>query len=270
MTKCSICKTNFKNLIGLNTHIALKHKDIPIAKYYEKYLPSYCKVCKKVIPYPIGSTNVKGYLQRKVCSQECKNLYNGLLISKSLKGNIPWNKGKDKETDIRIKNYGKKNASHFGNREWHKEQQKSNPKEYRQLKQKASIEANRTLAKSSKTGSYPELYLRDKLKEINIGFEFQYPIVIGENLSIVDIFIKPNICIFVDGEYWHNYPSGTEKDKMVNEMLPKMGYKVLRFWSLDVTRKVNKCLDEVYKTIPRKDPIKKLGIRNDYTLCPSL
>jgi len=87
------------------------------------------------------------------------------------------------------------------------------------LKQKASIEANRTLAKSSKTGSYPELYLRDKLKEINIGFEFQYPIVIGENLSIVDIFIKPNICIFVDGEYWHNYPSGTEKDKMVKGKL---------------------------------------------------
>ena len=64
------------------------------------------------------------------------------------------------------------------------------------------------------------------LKERGIPFEAQKRI---KGVSIPD-FVVGNLCIFADGDYWHNYPIGTEKDHLQNERLKKMGYEVLRFW----------------------------------------
>ena len=83
--------------------------------------------------------------------------------------------------------------------------------------------------------------------------------------GLPDIFIKPNICIFCDGDYWHanpiKYPIGIkirfgekvlnseqiwEKDKKVTESLIKSGYKVFRFWEKDIKKDVGKCIDKIF------------------------
>lgn len=55
-------------------------------------------------------------------------------------------------------------------------------------------------------------------------------------LTFVDFYIpERNLCIFIDGEYWHNIPRVKERDVFVNDCLRRLGYKVLRFWGEEVT-----------------------------------
>lgn len=49
-----------------------------------------------------------------------------------------------------------------------------------------------------------------------------------------DIFIEPNICIFADGDYWHNFPEGRKRDILVSQTLIEEGYNVLRFWEHEI------------------------------------
>lgn len=68
------------------------------------------------------------------------------------------------------------------------------------------------------------------LRTKKIKFKTQHKI----NGHKVDIFIKPNICIEVDGKIFHNYPMGTEKDHRESQWLSANGYIVLRFWDSEV------------------------------------
>ena len=79
-----------------------------------------------------------------------------------------------------------------------------------------------------------ELKLQAWLKEQNIEFQTNYPI-----LGRPDIFIKPNICIFADGCYWHKCPTcgkgdGRERDEMVTKTLQSQGYTVIRIWEHEI------------------------------------
>lgn len=94
-----------------------------------------------------------------------------------------------------------------------------------------------------------EVALQDALRKENIEFETQKPIRVCNVFTTSDIFIKPNICIFADGNYWHNYPDGTERDKQVNIALEKNDYKVLRFWEKDINRDIKRCVNEVRKAL---------------------
>lgn len=75
-----------------------------------------------------------------------------------------------------------------------------------------------------------EMKIQNLLKENSIPFSMHYPI-----LGQPDIFIKPNICIFADGCYWHHcrdcgFGCGREKDEKINRELTQQGYKVIRLW----------------------------------------
>lgn len=87
-----------------------------------------------------------------------------------------------------------------------------------------------------------EVRLQNLLKENGIEFETNYPI-----LGRPDIFVKPNICIFADGCYWHdcsecktkgNPVRGTkgDKDKIITEELQKQGYTVIRLWEHEINK----------------------------------
>ena len=81
-----------------------------------------------------------------------------------------------------------------------------------------------------------EIKLQNWLKEQNIEFKTHYPI-----LGQPDIFIKPNICIFADGCYWHKCPTcgfgeGKERDEMVTIELQKQGYMVIRLWEHEINK----------------------------------
>ena len=81
-----------------------------------------------------------------------------------------------------------------------------------------------------------ELKIQRLLEENNINFERHYSI-----LGRPDFFIKPNICIFVDGCYWHkcekcgfNNKIINEKDARITQELQKQGYSVIRIWEHEI------------------------------------
>ncbi len=47
------------------------------------------------------------------------------------------------------------------------------------------------------------------LRQANMDFVPQYEYELG----FMDFLIKPNTAVFVNGDYWHKYPDGTENDK---------------------------------------------------------
>ena len=83
-----------------------------------------------------------------------------------------------------------------------------------------------------------ELKIQQLLRECGIEFEINYPI-----LGRPDIFIKPNVCIFADGCYWHkcsecgfqeSIKKEKEKDKKITTELQGQGYIVIRLWEHDI------------------------------------
>jgi DNA mismatch endonuclease (patch repair protein) len=64
----------------------------------------------------------------------------------------------------------------------------------------------------------------------------------------VDFYI-PSIKLVVecDGEYWHNYPFGTERDRFKDKELKKLGYNVIRFWGRDILDDTKSCIRKIMK-----------------------
>jgi DNA mismatch endonuclease (patch repair protein) len=79
-----------------------------------------------------------------------------------------------------------------------------------------------------------EIKLQNWLKKQGIEFETHHPI-----LGQPDIFIKPNICIFADGCYWHKCPQCgfgelRQRDLQITQELQKQGYMVFRLWEHEI------------------------------------
>lgn len=110
--------------------------------------------------------------------------------------------------------------------------------------------------------SKPERMMQIALSLNGIKFEKHKPI-----LGQPDIFIEPNICIFVDGDYWHANPDKyspdfviakkqyrTAKeiwayDTKVNHMLNEQGYQVIRIWDHVIRKDANMCAERVIALI---------------------
>ena len=99
----------------------------------------------------------------------------------------------------------------------------------------------------------PERILQKLLKTKKIPFIKHKPI-----LGQPDIFIKPNICIFVDGDYWHANPKKYKRDGKEESGFKGKPNKILAgklkvcdVWNRD--KKVNQTL----KANITKDSIKK-------------
>lgn len=80
---------------------------------------------------------------------------------------------------------------------------------------------------------------------------------------------KYKLAIFVDSEFWHgkdwearkyDHKSNLEfwlskiernivRDKEVNDKLIADGWKVLRFWGKDITKKLDECINKIQTTI---------------------
>jgi len=87
--------------------------------------------------------------------------------------------------------------------------------------------------KSIMYNTRPELKMKDLLDKLGVEYVFQKRILD----YFVDFFIpSKNLIIEVDGNYWHNYPYGTEKDKIRDIRLKAEGYEVLRFWESDILK----------------------------------
>ena len=108
-----------------------------------------------------------------------------------------------------------------------------------------------------------EKILQKGLRKKGIKFEKHKPI-----LGQPDIFIKPNICIFADGDYWHANPKFYnpdspilssrglkpaykiwEKDERIRQKLIQKGYQILPFWEDEIKKNPEKCLQKILKAI---------------------
>lgn len=95
-----------------------------------------------------------------------------------------------------------------------------------------------TTGKIKKFNTKPELAMKEILEFWGIKYEFQ-KVIKG---IIVDFYIpSKKWVIFVDGEYWHNYPHGTEKDRRQDKILWDSGYVVKRYWGKPTLKQMVSC-----------------------------
>jgi G:T-mismatch repair DNA endonuclease (very short patch repair protein) len=149
-----------------------------------------------------------------------------------------------------------------------------------------TLEKNRirgTFQKPTKGPTVPQKLIQKMLESIEVKFEMEYPI--KEPPCRPDFFIKPNICIFADGDRWHANPkpyvipsrtstiqSGFnanqiirkrkngnhllvkdiwKKDKKITKELKGNGYKVLRFWHSYIENHPEECINEILKCVKK-------------------
>lgn len=78
-----------------------------------------------------------------------------------------------------------------------------------------------------------EKIIEDWLIENKIEHEKEKPLL---GVTIVDFFIKPNICVYCDGDYWHTLSNIKRKDFLQNRTLKENGFKVIRLWGNDIKK----------------------------------
>lgn len=104
-----------------------------------------------------------------------------------------------------------------------------------------------------------ELILRHALWKRGYRYRKNYSKITGKP-DIV--FLKQKIAIFCDSEFWHGFDwdarksdiksnkefwinkieSNIKRDQYVNDALKTQGWKVLRFWGIDIEKNTEKCL----------------------------
>ena len=132
------------------------------------------------------------------------------------------------------------------------------------------LSLSRRYVKIPKIDTKPEKFLQKILRENNVIFE-THKALLGQP----DIFIKPNFCIFVDGDRYHanpkkysndeiiwkeynrknrHVPAQTakmirEKDKRITNGLKKVGFRVIRFFQSELEDETEKCLKKILKFV---------------------
>lgn len=116
----------------------------------------------------------------------------------------------------------------------------------------------------------PEVLLRKALWKRGIRYRKNYAALPGKP----DITLtRYKIAIFVDGDFWHarghqdspgeqvasnkeywqkKLRNNVERDKAVNDVLTEDGWLVLRFWSSDVMKHLDDCINQILQYIPDK------------------
>lgn len=144
------------------------------------------------------------------------------------KDHVPWNKNLTKETDKRVA----KGSLALTNREFKPETIQK-------------IRIARSKQKFNKV-SIAEVKFREKLKSAGVKFIPQYSIVGDGFITEVDIFVPiKNLCIYYDGDYWHNLPGYAERDKRISIGLMNLDYKVLRFWEHEIDSDISSVIKKI-------------------------
>ena len=85
--------------------------------------------------------------------------------------------------------------------------------------------------------------MEKELRDRNIRYIKQF----SYKLGIADFYIPQfNAIIECDGNYWHNYPIGTQKDLRNTMFLVSNGYNVYRFWESEIKENIKNCISELY------------------------
>lgn len=86
-----------------------------------------------------------------------------------------------------------------------------------------------------------EFKMRKILEDNDYQFETNKPLL---NLCIPDIVFKnEKVIIQCDGDYWHDYPNGLDKDYRQDRILKQNGWQVIRFWEHEINNNIDGCLE---------------------------
>ena len=163
-----------------------------------------CEVCQKPL-YRRPSEKGKHF-----CCKGCRSAlykreqnYNadGLAVGRG------WNKGLSKANgDILI--YGKPRS----------------PETKKLMSELAKINWHKYMTGRKYQDTDIEIILEDWLKDKGIKYEKQKQLL---GITLVDFFIEPNICLYADGDYWHNIPKVRQRDGLIRKVLRDNGYKTI-------------------------------------------
>ena len=185
-----------------------------------------CSICGKPL-YRRPSEFKEG---REFCCKGCRSeLYKRKtnIWEHNLSQGWGWNKGMRKENGDKL-TYGKPRSDET-------KQSISDAligREFsEQHRQHLAMAMVKRRGSQKKTDTYIEKLLKEWLTENNIDFEEDKPI---EGITNPDFFIKPNICLYADGDYWHNLKKVRERDERINAKLEKLDYRVIRLLGSDI------------------------------------
>jgi very-short-patch-repair endonuclease len=93
----------------------------------------------------------------------------------------------------------------------------------------------------------PHKIVQEWIKQhTKLNTETNYCFMMGnQGASIDEADVERKIAIFVDGNYWHNYPDLRTWDKCCNTFLENRGWKVLRFWESDIKNNPEKIIRQL-------------------------
>ena len=186
-------------------------------------------------------------------------------LSESHKGQKAWNKGKKTPPEV-IKKLSKSHMGIIPSEESRRKNSIAGIKRFQDPKEREKQRQIRLNMKIPQKDSIPEKIMQRLLREQAIEFNTHVPI-----MGQPDIFIKPDLCIFLDGNFYHANPKMHsadhliwkkykntperrakdiwEKDERVNKILESQGKTVLRFWEYDIENNPEKCLQKIIKAI---------------------
>jgi len=210
-------------------------------KFDKKTIKLVCKNCNKFFETYRNRHN--GFCSYK-CYWRWRNgkHFPNLSLALAKRNFIPWNKGLTKKVDKRLESKRIKpkieKICQICNKKFLVHPYRKNTARFcsEQCRVQYLIQVT-PLIKNTDI----EKILQDILKNRGINFEVHKSI-----FGHPDIFIKPNICIFADGSYWHSLPKAKERDSRVNKFLTEKNYKILRFSETDIKKNVSGCINKIF------------------------
>lgn len=212
---------------------------------YEEWRKKQSESHKGQIPWMKGRVHTpEALLQQRIAKLgntfrrgQTNTLEQNRKISLAKKGKPSSFKGKKHNAESNQKNREK----HIGNK--NKLGKKLNPESINKIKKARALQI------FPLTDTKPERIVQIALSLNSITYKKHKMINSDGFYHQVDIFLEPNICIEIDGDYWHNLPKVIKRDEEINHNLHELGFNVYRFWESEVKKDVQPIIETIKNLI---------------------
>ncbi len=190
----------------------------------------------KYVDKNIGKCSMLGKKHSKVTKEKMRELKKG--EKNPMYGEQPWNKGTKGICKAWNKGVIGKESHSYGRKISEDIREKisiGNTGKKRSEETKQKLREIRSKQIFPMKDTKIEVKIQTFLKEL--GYEFsthQYMKEIKHSYQCDVLIPSMNLVIECDGDYWHKYPMGLEKDHIRTKELIEKGFKVLRLWEREI------------------------------------